>query len=46
MLPTWQGLWLIADIAGLALGVIVIGWEWNHRTATKPILGAIDTTQV
>jgi hypothetical protein len=43
MLPTWQGPWLIADIAGLALGVILIGWEWNHRSATKRILGQMDT---
>ena len=46
MLPTWQGAWLMADVAGLALGVFVIGWEWNHRSATKRILAQMDTNHV
>jgi TRAP transporter 4TM/12TM fusion protein len=43
MLPTWHGVWLVADVAGLTLGVALIGWEWNHRSATNRILGQMDT---
>src|SRR5918994_2750609 len=34
MLPTWQGAWLIADAAGLLLGVSVFVWErWKSSPA-------------
>jgi TRAP transporter 4TM/12TM fusion protein len=42
MLPTWQGLWMIADIAGLALGATLIAWEWNHRSGRAPVLAQFD----
>ncbi len=29
LLPAWSGPWLIADAAGLALGLLIILWEWN-----------------
>ncbi|HEY3303591.1 MAG TPA: TRAP transporter fused permease subunit [Candidatus Binatia bacterium] len=29
LLPSWSGPWLIADAAGLALGVLLVVWEWN-----------------
>jgi hypothetical protein len=45
MLPTWQGAWLIADIAGLALGAALMLWEWKHRSAFKSILRPLDTYQ-
>jgi TRAP transporter 4TM/12TM fusion protein len=32
MLPTWHGLWLVADLAGLTLGVSLIFCEWKHTT--------------
>ena len=46
MLPTWQGLWLIADIAGLTLGVALIWWEWSRRSMRRPILGTLNTTRL
>ncbi len=30
LLPSWSGIWLVADAAGLALGVAVVLWEWNR----------------
>jgi TRAP transporter 4TM/12TM fusion protein len=33
MLPTWQGAWLIADAAGLVLGVALFVWE---RSKSSP----------
>ncbi|MGH7769017.1 MAG: TRAP transporter permease, partial [Candidatus Binatia bacterium] len=30
MLPSWSGPWLIADLAGLALGVLLFIWEWKN----------------
>jgi hypothetical protein len=38
MLPTWQGAWLIADLAGLILGVVLVIWEKSQGTsmATSP----------
>jgi TRAP-type uncharacterized transport system fused permease subunit len=35
MLPSWSGLWLLADLAGLALGAGLIAWEWNHCEPRK-----------
>jgi TRAP-type uncharacterized transport system fused permease subunit len=32
MLPTWHGPWLIADIAGLALGLSLFLWERNRSS--------------
>src|SRR3990172_6248971 len=34
-LPPWGGAWLIADAAGLALGLALVVWEWN-ATAPRP----------
>jgi TRAP-type uncharacterized transport system fused permease subunit len=42
MLPTWQGAWLIADLAGLILGVVLVIWEKSKGTsaaATSPAEG-------
>jgi TRAP transporter 4TM/12TM fusion protein len=38
MLPTWQGAWLIADVAGLILGVGLVIWEKSQgaSAATSP----------
>jgi TRAP-type uncharacterized transport system fused permease subunit len=33
LLPAWSGMWLLADAAGLVLGVSVVLWEW---AATRP----------
>ena len=30
LLPSWSGIWLVADAAGLALGVAVVLWEWKN----------------
>jgi TRAP transporter 4TM/12TM fusion protein len=43
MLPTWQGLWLIADFAGLLIGLALICWEWNCRSGRKPVVAQFDT---
>ncbi|MEX0806640.1 MAG: TRAP transporter permease [Candidatus Binatia bacterium] len=32
MLPTWHGKWLILDGLGLALGMVLLFWEWNRRS--------------
>ena len=45
MLPTWQGLWLLADVAGLAFGTALICWEWSRRSTRKAILSPLDTSQ-
>ena len=42
MLPSWQGLWLIADVAGLLLGLALICWEWNQRSARRAVLAPLD----
>jgi TRAP-type uncharacterized transport system fused permease subunit len=34
MLPTWHGTWLVVDVLGLALGIIVVLWEWNRSAAS------------
>ena len=36
LLPSWSGVWLIADAAGLALGLFVFLWERNK----SPVAGA------
>jgi len=46
MLPTWHGPWLIADIGGLTLGVTLIVWEWNRRSARARVLAQMDTNRV
>jgi TRAP transporter 4TM/12TM fusion protein len=46
MLPTWQGAWLMADVSGLAMGVFLIVWEWNRRSAAKPVIARMDVNQV
>jgi TRAP transporter 4TM/12TM fusion protein len=43
LLPTWSGVWLIVDGLGLALGVLLIFWEWNRRPAGAPALIRMDT---
>jgi TRAP transporter 4TM/12TM fusion protein len=45
MLPTWHGLWVIADIAGLMLGVATICWEWSRRSVPKPFVARLDAKQ-
>jgi TRAP transporter 4TM/12TM fusion protein len=45
MLPTWHGVWLIADLTGLALGIALVCWEWNGRWMGKPVLGQLDTNR-
>ncbi len=35
LLPPWGGTWLVADAAGLALGLALVAWEWN-ATAPRP----------
>jgi TRAP transporter 4TM/12TM fusion protein len=42
MLPTWQGAWLLADVAGGAVGVFLIYWEWHRRSAGKPAVVQMD----
>ncbi len=36
LLPTWSGIWLVADAIGLAIGLAVVLWEWNRT----PLAGA------
>jgi TRAP-type uncharacterized transport system fused permease subunit len=30
LLPSWSGFWLIIDAVGIALGLMVVLWEWNR----------------
>jgi len=46
LLPTWSGVWLIVDALGLALGVLLIFWEWNRRPAGAPVLTGMDTNRL
>jgi TRAP-type uncharacterized transport system fused permease subunit len=39
MLPTWQGAWLVADVAGLILAVGLLIWE-RSRTLSAPSTNA------
>jgi TRAP transporter 4TM/12TM fusion protein len=41
LLPSWSGVWLVADVAGLALGLLLILWEWSRSRAALPS-GAAD----
>jgi len=43
LLPSWSGVWLIVDALGLALGVLLILWEWSHRPAGAPVLTRMGT---
>jgi TRAP-type uncharacterized transport system fused permease subunit len=36
LLPTWSGVWLIADAFGLILGMTVVLWEW-YRNAARAV---------
>jgi TRAP-type uncharacterized transport system fused permease subunit len=36
LLPKWSGAALALDAAGLALGVLIILWEWNRSGAAVP----------
>jgi TRAP-type uncharacterized transport system fused permease subunit len=45
LLPTWSGVWLVVDGMGLALGVLLIFWEWSHRPAGAPALTQMDTNR-
>jgi len=41
MLPTWQGLWLMADVLGLMLGALALLHEWNKSAAPAvPLAGS------
>ncbi len=33
LLPTWSGVWLVVDAAGLGLGLSLTLWEWNRSGA-------------
>jgi TRAP transporter 4TM/12TM fusion protein len=46
LLPTWSGVWLVVDALGLALGVLLIFWEWNRRPAGAPVLTQMDTNRL
>ncbi len=35
LLPTWSGIWLIADATGFGLGVAVALWEWKNRSVSS-----------
>ncbi|MGB7948281.1 MAG: TRAP transporter fused permease subunit, partial [Candidatus Binatia bacterium] len=35
MLPTWQGVWLLADAAGLLLGIGLFAWEKSKASPTR-----------
>jgi TRAP transporter 4TM/12TM fusion protein len=45
MLPTWHGAWLIADVTGLMIGLILINWERYHRSTRETGLAKMDTNQ-
>jgi TRAP transporter 4TM/12TM fusion protein len=38
LLPTWSGVWLIADVAGLALGSVIVLWEWKASSKRVALL--------
>jgi TRAP transporter 4TM/12TM fusion protein len=44
LLPKWSGAALALDAAGLALGLVLILWEWNRAGSAMPIVesGATD----
>ena len=42
LLPSWSGVWLIADAAGFALGLLVILWEWNGTSVNRAAVPRLD----
>jgi TRAP transporter 4TM/12TM fusion protein len=44
MLPTWHGLWLMVDLFGLSLGVVLILWEWNRTDVRGLPLAQTDSS--
>lgn len=42
MLPTWHGPWLMVDATGLALGALLVLWEWNGVSVHQPRLADSD----
>ena len=38
LLPKWSGAALALDGAGLALGLLIILWEWNRASAAAPLV--------
>ena len=42
LLPAWSGVWLIADAIGLALGLLIILWEWNATSVRHAPLADTD----
>ncbi|MGH7772669.1 MAG: TRAP transporter permease [Candidatus Binatia bacterium] len=42
MLPTWHGAWLMADAIGLAVGLLLILWEWNGTSVSRTAVPSLD----
>lgn len=38
LLPAWSGVWLVADAVGIALGLVLVLWEWNGRAFRRAAL--------
>jgi TRAP-type uncharacterized transport system fused permease subunit len=42
MLPTWHGPWLMVDAIGLAVGLLLILWEWNGTSVNRSAVPRLD----
>lgn len=44
VLPTWHGPWLAIDAFGLALGLVLLLWEWNRSTAGEAPIAQVNSS--
>ena len=42
LIPNWSGFWIIADLAGLLLGIGLVAWE---RTSASLVIAAPSKTK-
>jgi TRAP transporter 4TM/12TM fusion protein len=45
-LPTWHGPWLAVDAFGLALGLVLLLWEWNRSAAGEAPIAQVNSSEL
>jgi hypothetical protein len=44
LLPSWNGVWLIADAVGVVLALALVVWEWNRSSVAEVRLAQSDSS--